>query len=352
MTQPSLDQTFDTSLIDLGPQQPTNDSFSTSSSTIPSEGGHATISHNQGDITMSTAELPSSLAVSSPAVPGDSTNSRGLTTHYVPTATAYDEWASVYDTDGNILQAVDDLELQTLFPELERLIVSSATANAQSALRLIDLGCGTARNTAKLLMTPWPVTRVQITGYDLSRGMLDIAQTKLDSLYTSLGSPATLTYELVQHDFLNEADVEGPPVFPRMQEEGTRADGLISTLVLEHFPLRPFFRILHGLLKVGGVALVTNMHEDMGRVSQAGFERKDEATGESVKVRGCSWAHSWSDMVAAAKQEGLEVVPEGDEGVRERAVTAEMVEQGVVSQRGTKWVGRKVWFGVILRRVS
>lgn len=356
MTQPSLNETFDTSLIDLGPQDSANESFSTSSSTIPSDSGPQlwNATDVEASAPSSTTDLPSTLAISSPApLPSsDFTNSRGIPTHYLPTATAYDEWAGVYDADGNILQSVDDVELQSLLPELQRLVVDNLPG--QGTLRLIDLGCGTGRNTSKLLQMQWPTgLRVQITGYDASRGMLDVAQTKLDAAHLAMGSPANLTYRLTQHDFLDPADAFAPPVFPSGPEEGVRADALISTLVIEHFPLQPFFGIVSALMRVGGLILLTNMHEEMGKVSQAGFERKNEDTGEVVKVRGCSWVHKASEVVEAARVQGLELVEsEGTASVREVAVTNEMVESGIVSQRGSKWIDKKVWFGMVLRRVT
>lgn len=346
MTQPSLNSTFDASLIDLQESKPptsTADSFSTSSSTVPSDGGNQV--SNVGQVQDQAGAAPAS---SFPGV----TNVRGMPVHYVPTVTAYDAWSSVYDSDGNILQAVDDLELTTLLPAFLSLVLRDSSA---TPIHVTDLGCGTGRNTVKLLSQDTISRILHVRGYDASRGMLDIARQKLalrlEETAKREGDHSDMSFDLVQHDFLNPADAFAAPVFPLDSEASV--DALISTLVLEHMPLRPYFTVIHTLLKPGGLALVTNMHRDMGLVSQAGFERMDD-NGVKVKVRGCSWAHGVQETVEAAVEGGLEVV-ESDEGgvhfgVKERTVEQEMIERGLVSERGRKWVGRKVWYGMVLRK--
>lgn len=85
--------------------------------------------------------------------------------------------------------------------------------------------------------------------------------------------------------------------------------------------------------------LVTNMHEEMGGISQAGFV--DPMTGE--KVRPTSYAHSVGDVVRQGKRWGFEVVG----NVLERRVDESMVE--ALGPRARKWVGVKVWFGICFR---
>ena len=94
------------------------------------------------------------------------------------------------------------------------------------------------------------------------------------------------------------------------------------------------------MLKPGGLALVTNMHSDMGRMSQAGFV--DPKTGE--KVRPQSYAHTFGDVVEEARKQGFEVVGE----VLERTVDEETSE--ILGVRAKKWVGVKVWFGACFRK--
>ncbi len=116
---------------------------------------------------------------------------------------------------------------------------------------------------------------------------------------------------------------------------------MLSTLVLEHLPINVFFRTVKDLLKAeDGYLVLTNMHAEMGRISQAGFV--DEVTGE--KIRGNSYAHGIQEVVEEGEKLGFSVV--GD--VSERGI-----EEGdlgtVVGERGKKWVGVRVWFGFIMR---
>jgi hypothetical protein len=118
-------------------------------------------------------------------------------------------------------------------------------------------------------------------------------------------------------------------------------DAVLSTLVLEHFPLNTFFGIQSHFLRPNGVLLLTNMHPEMGAKSQAGFVRVDES-GNRVKVRGSSWVHSVDETVDSARIWGFEAVGE----VRERAVEKDMVE--ALGQRAAKWIGISVWYGMAL----
>ncbi|KAF7570986.1 hypothetical protein PtrSN002B_002188 [Pyrenophora tritici-repentis] len=88
MTHPtSVNMTFDTSLIDVKPPPP--------------------ISNENTSFTSTTAS-DSTIDMGPPTKP----------VQHMHTQAAYNEWASIYDTDGNILQAIDDLELSSLLPGL------------------------------------------------------------------------------------------------------------------------------------------------------------------------------------------------------------------------------------------
>jgi len=122
-----------------------------------------------------------------------STSSTDMPTSYLPTVATYDAWASVYDTDGNILLAVDDMELETLLPSFFTELLNNR--KNEKYLRILDLGCGTGRNTMKILTYPWPEDiHVSIVGIDASSGMLDIARRKLSAeqnALTAQGQPST-----------------------------------------------------------------------------------------------------------------------------------------------------------------
>ncbi|OAL46731.1 S-adenosyl-L-methionine-dependent methyltransferase [Pyrenochaeta sp. DS3sAY3a] len=343
MTQPtSVDMTFDTSLVDLNP----NVSFSTTESDPSSDFG-ATIQNPASK----TPTMPQSSAFEdqSQETPKQSQSSNPSSSmpppktstpvQHIPTQDAYNQWASIYDSDGNMLQAIDDLELETILPDfLTQFLNTSQSQN----LSILDLGCGTGRNTSKLISYPWPRDRfINITGLDFSRGMLDVANAKLPLLLHTIDpTQSRMSLHLECCDcFPTVANTSASPVPDSLS---SRMHGIISTLVLEHIPLAPYFATLASTLQPNGVALVTNMHSEMGDISQAGF-----INAQGVKVRGSSFAHAVDEVVAEAQNAGFEVL-----SVKERAMTREDVESGRVGERGWKWVGVKVWYGIVVRKVG
>ncbi|KAI4140872.1 MAG: hypothetical protein LQ340_007780, partial [Diploschistes diacapsis] len=101
---------------------------------------------------------------------------------YLPTTAAYDRWAATYDTDSNPLQALDDLQLRRLLPRFVDLVhgehkppgSSAQPTDSSDHPHVIDLGCGTGRNTLALLALLGRGSRV--TGLDASAKMLAIAR--------------------------------------------------------------------------------------------------------------------------------------------------------------------------------
>ncbi|KAL2420057.1 putative methyltransferase AN0656 [Exophiala dermatitidis] len=237
---------------------------------------------------------------------------------YLSTAEAYDRWAAVYDTDGNFLQALDTLEMKKLLPCLLTLL---ETSNLPRPWKLVDLGCGTGRNTAALLK----VERAAVVGLDVSTGMLQVARNRLGES----GLDGSVTLEVF--DLLGQA---GPP------ESAKAADAVVSTLVLENIPTEIFFQHVAQILKPGGLLLLTNMHSEMGKLSQAGFT--DPQTGK--KIRPTSYAHTLAEVEETATKHGFEMVGQFEE----RAVDASMVP--ILGERSRKWVGVTVWFGGILQK--
>ncbi|KAF2438582.1 S-adenosyl-L-methionine-dependent methyltransferase [Karstenula rhodostoma CBS 690.94] len=315
MTQPSVNMTFDTSLIDT---HNLNASFSTIESDASEADAPTTIkASTQLDVTPTPPPKPSTPV------------------QHLPTQDAYDSWAAVYDTDGNMLQAIDDVELSTFLPEFLASVESSV---AEETIQLLDLGCGTGRNTSKLLSYPYvsnPERLIEVTALDFSAGMLDVAREKLAPLRKD-----NVKLRISQADCFPTLGNEKASPVPAVG--GLSAvDGVVSTLVLEHVPLGDYFATVASLVRKGGFALVTNMHSEMGKMSQAGF-----VNAEGVKVRGTSFAHTPSETVEAATKAGFEVV-----SLKERIMRREDVESGRVGERGLKWVGIHVWYGVLLRRL-
>lgn len=239
---------------------------------------------------------------------------------YLSTAEAYDLWAAVYDTDGNFLQALDTVEMKILMPRTLSILRSSQLPRPW---KLVDLGCGTGRNTAALL----GVEDASVVGLDVSPGMLDVARQRLEKVAVQ----GKLTLEVF--DMLQESS---PPT------SATNADVVVSTLVLEHVPTDVFFGHVAKMLKPGGILLLTNMHSAMGRISQAGF--LDPKTGE--KIRPTSYAHTVAEVEAEAAQNGLEIVDK----IEERAVDKSLIP--ILGGRSEKWLGVTVWFGGIFRKAT
>jgi SAM-dependent methyltransferase len=240
---------------------------------------------------------------------------------YLSTSQAYDLWSSVYDTDGNFLQALDTIEMKSLLPRMLDIVEDQRSSTSQ-LWKFVDLGCGTGRNTAALLKAKDVSV---VVGLDVSPGMLKVAETQLQGL-----DPEG-RLELEVFDMLRDS---GPP------ESATSADAVVSTLVIEHVPADAFFATVAQILKPRGVLLLTNMHSEMGKISQAGFI--DPKTGE--KIRPTSYAHTTDEIEAAAERNGFELVGQ----LEERSVDQSMV--AVLGERSQKWVGVTVWFGGILRR--
>jgi SAM-dependent methyltransferase len=335
MTQPtSVNMTFDASLVDLNP----NVSFSTTESD-PSDFGTATSKTTMAKppslLNDKSQETPKQ---SQTRFPGDWSQPIKPSTpvQHIATQEAYDQWASVYDSDGNMLQAVDDIELATLLPQFINRVLTEANT---STISLLDLGCGTGRNTEKLLNFTLPAGQQStVTGLDFSKGMLDLANEKLRIYNQGSEEPRV---RLEQCDCFPTMNNPSAPPFPSVQDL-TPVNGVISTLVLEHVPLPAYFATLASLLLPNGIAVITNMHSDMGAKSQAGFVNKD-----GVKVRGSSFAHTVQATVDEAVRAGFEVL-----SVKEREMMKEDMESGKVGERGWKWLGMNVWYGLVVRKAS
>ena len=344
MTQPtSVDATFDTSLIDLNP----NASFSTTESD-PSDLGPSSLAgkisstqqlahsnQQRHGLSKLPHPLPSEGKVSSETW-ADTIDKTQVHVQHVPTQDAYDQWAHVYDSDGNMLQSIDDIEVAVLLSEM----FSHMSTNVQAGnISLLDLGCGTGRSTAKLFSHLHEVNKSSILGLDFSRAMLDVATEKLSLLVRGANGRVTLRLECCDcFPTICNPSASPLPVVTNFSP----ANAAISTLVLEHIPLDAYFTTLSTLVLPGGMALITNMHADMGRVSQAGF-----INAQGVKIRGKSFAHTVGETVNAAKNAGFTVIT-----TKERKMTNEDIESGMVGERGRKWVGVNVWYGILLEKNS
>lgn len=240
---------------------------------------------------------------------------------YLDTKDAYDLWSEVYDTDGNFLQAIDTIEMKTWIPKAAAMAVRDTNEGIDLAA---DLGCGTGRNTVRLLMLNLPCERV--LGLELSSKMLDLARSRCEQ------AKSKTIVEFKIFDMLSDT-------IP--SNSCGSSDLVISTLVLEHVPAEVFFSVASSLLRSGGILLVSNMHSDMGKISQAGFVDPKTET----KVRPLSLPHTIADVLEMASRHGLLLIDE----VKEIAVDTDLAQ--LIGPRGRKWQGIKVWFGAIWKKI-
>lgn len=287
---------------------------------------------------------------------------------YVETVEAYDKWAEVrttdsifprlhieirkvYDTDGNFLQRLDTIEMRRILPWFLARVIEQFTTKglAPESLHLLDLGCGTGRNTVHMLQAVMEgnvAPEVQLVGLDASPRMIEVAHRLMQSAMARItiteGPNVKLTLGMI--DLLRPVSKTQLPV--SLQSSG--AMGVISTLVVEHIPLKEYFAAAATIMRPGAYLLLTNMHADMGAISQAGF--KDPQTG--VKIRPTSYSHSIPEVLAEATKAGFQkddvIGAKGTNGILERRV--DDYSGGVLGERAKKWVGVKVWFGLCFRK--
>jgi ubiquinone/menaquinone biosynthesis C-methylase UbiE len=245
---------------------------------------------------------------------------------YMETEAAYDNWARVYDTDGNVLQAIDDLELEKLLPKVLDVV------NLKDGSKIVDFGAGTGRNTAKMQKDIGHLPNTTLYALDASSGMLEKAKERCRD-----ANPA-VSVEFHKYDAYK---LESLP------QQCRGADMLISTLVVEHLPLDVFLENLAAIIKPGGYALITNMHSDMGAQSQAGFVQN------GVKVRPTSFPHSAQELINVAARYGFNVHSLDGKSFLERGISAEDLDNGLFGGwdgRGKKWINNgMLWFGLCLR---
>jgi malonyl-CoA O-methyltransferase len=175
---------------------------------------------------------------------------------------AYTAWAATYDEDRNRTRDLDEE-------------VTAASLGGQHYAAIVELGCGTGKNTALLAQVG-----AQVTALDFSAGMLARARAKVDA--------PNVTFV--------EADLTQPwPI------ESGAADLVVCNLVLEHIADLPFiFAQAARALLPGGRCFVCELHpfRQYGG-TQATFQRGEEA------ILIDAYVHHIGDFLAAAEAGGL-----------------------------------------------
>jgi malonyl-CoA O-methyltransferase len=189
-------------------------------------------------------------------------------------ARAYDDWASTYDTD---LNRTRDLAAQAL---------KETDLNFQGR-RIIEVGCGTGRNT-EWLARPAAGAK-DIVALDFSGEMLTRARTRVRDERV----------RFIQHD-----------VRSRWPIADASAEVVIAMLVLEHVEmLEPFFTEASRTLNIDAQLFICELHparQLMGK--QARFI--NARTGEQTLVP--AFLHQTKHYLQAAASAGFEPVQVAD----------------------------------------
>lgn len=215
--------------------------------------------------------------------------------------------------------------MKSLVPTFISLVEQTPTSSSSGCRKFIDLGCGTGRNTLTIMHA---APEAHVIGLEPSSKMLDIARGRVAEHTSASQNKSSVDLEI--YDMLNS----------EIPASSRDADGVVSTLVMEHVPVDDFFRVVSTMLRPGGILLLTNMHSEMGGISQAGFT--DPKTG--CKVQPTSYAHTAADAISGAAAAGLKLVGE----MKETRVDEELAP--LLGPRVSKWMGINVWFGGCFRK--
>ena len=179
-------------------------------------------------------------------------------------ATAYNDWAETYDTDQNRTR---DLAAEVL----------RQTQIDFAGRRVIEVGCGTGRNTE------WLAQRASaIVALDFSEQMLAKARRRVTS-------PRV---RFVQHDAL----LKWP--FPKAS-----ADIIVAMLILEHVPpLDTFFAEAARVLVTGGSLFSCELHP-MRQLTGGQAQFSNTKTGERQRI--AAFLHDVSEYVNSGVAAGF-----------------------------------------------
>ncbi|HEX7335327.1 MAG TPA: class I SAM-dependent methyltransferase [Pyrinomonadaceae bacterium] len=175
---------------------------------------------------------------------------------------AYTRWSTTYDSDRNRTRDLDRR-------------VTESTLGDRNCQNVLELGCGTGKNTALL-------DRIgrKILALDFSPGMLEQAKAKLKT----------------DHVFFVRADLTKP-----WPTKTGSFELVVCNLVLEHIEdLDPIFYQASQSLTAGGEFFVSELHPfRQYQGTQANFRNEQE----TVEID--AFVHHLSDFTEAARENGL-----------------------------------------------
>jgi SAM-dependent methyltransferase len=215
-------------------------------------------------------------------------------------ALAYDQWSSVYDTNVNPTR---DLEAVALRDILDLKGFASAPADTRSIERILEVGCGTGKNT--VYFAGREGARV-VFSVDLSEKMLEKARDRLAD-----APPAKCKIIFQQADVLVMDDWKsliklGPNSSESMgDDDGDGVDLVSFSLVLEHMEdLSTVFAKAAAVTRAGGLLYVGELHPlKQYAGSKARFENE---SGETTVVT--CFNHHVSDFLDAAAAAGYRLL--------------------------------------------
>lgn len=175
---------------------------------------------------------------------------------------AYTDWSNTYDSDRNLTRDLD-------------LIVTRQILSGRQYQTILELGCGTGKNTGLLVQLG-----EQVYALDFSIGMLEQAKRKIQS-----GRVGFVVADLIKP-------------WPCRDES---VDLIVCNLVLEHVSdLSVIFAEAQRVLVPGGEFFISELHpfRQYGG-TKANFQRGQE----TIEIP--AFVHHLSDFVEGASQNGL-----------------------------------------------
>ena len=177
----------------------------------------------------------------------------------------YNIWSKFYDQYPNPTVAIDELKFPSVYSEIEN-------------QNVLEIGCGTGRHTIRLIQQG-----NNVTGVDLSEGMLDKAKAKINS--------PRVTF--VHADILKDEIPNGP------------FDVAIMSLVLEHIDdLDLFFNKVRKLLKNESKFYFSEIHPFRSQKGVLAHFKTE--SGEEISLAGKS--HADETVIKSALRSGFKVI--------------------------------------------